>query len=111
MRSLSLSAGSKPNRRWPQTLLRTFLDVVENQDEMLGVVLALCFENVLGIFTGVDFLVLGQEFGWRNSQWSCFGENSCCFFSPSKAGFGPGVHSVLCFSQGFLGHVRSPVTG
>lgn len=77
--------------------------MAENEDEMLGVVPAFCFEDVLGSLTGVDFLVLGPEFGWRNSQWSCFGENSCCFFSPTKAGFGTGVYPVLCFPQGFLG--------
>lgn len=49
-----------------------------------GLVPALCFEDVLGILTDVGFLVLGPEFGWSNSQWSCFGENNCCFTDPPK---------------------------
>lgn len=61
MRSPSPSAGLKPNRRWPHTLLGTFLHVGENQDEMLGVVPALCFEDVLGILTGVGVPCLGDR--------------------------------------------------
>lgn len=70
---------------------------------MLRVVPALCFEDVLGILTGGRFLVLGPEFGWRNSQWSCFGDNSYCFTTPPKLALVLAFTLCFAFPRDFLG--------
>lgn len=78
---------------------------------MLGVVPALCFEGVLGILTDVGFFVLGPEFGWRDSQWSCFGENSCCLTAPPQVALELVFTLCFVFHRDFFGHWEAQCLG